>query len=408
MLLKFRFKNYSCFPEWEEIDLTNYNLSHLTSSSVNICSIFGSRSSGKTSILKLLKIAIDYLRHILVYEEHVGTSLRFNNISHVFNISLSLNSRYEKFKLKEANENDDIFVTYNKPNMDQSCTFVELYFADNNFIYRYKLYFNDLYPEVEELAYTLKSEDMDDERKWSDVYKKTNISYDAIYNSSNYIFDIDVNEVELELNKKPSFKFLNHKNSLINYLKNLSKSVIISSFYNNYTNFIFFDDVKNTNIFKTYNIDKKYLMDHKQAFLDVFAELNLNIVDFKIDDETTSDFNNFNLIISKENNLNKIIYLNSRFESHSTIRLFHIIYYILKAIDNNNVLVIDEFDKYLSTNEVIYFLSWIKNTIEQNNEIKTQIIISLSQNLKNDLINVSSANHEIISDSIASKIKRIS
>lgn len=389
MFIKFRFKNYSCFESWEEIDLIDYNHYHMKTLPAKIVNICGMVSSGKSSIVYLIDIAIKYLKRFYIYD----SNNLFNNISTKFNPFL--------FNTKENLDSvsNEIEKTIN---LEDVC--LELYFANDSFIYKYELKFNNNYPSIESLSYKLNNNGQGLEgTDWINLYYKKNLTYELINYEETCVFKIDINEIELEIKNKPSLTHLNQKNSLLNYIKTISKSVVIESFFDILDRItIFNDQFYDGGIFKDFFIDKKYLINNKERFLNAFHDMKINIVDFSIDNNKI--INGFYLMIGKELN-QKTIYLNSRFESNSTIRLFYLLYYIFRSIDNNEIVIIDDLDKQLSINEINYLLSLVN--LQKNNKNNCQLLFTINDGYRNDLLGISQSNIDIIKNKSTSKIKRI-
>ena len=66
MLFKIKFRNFACFKEWQEIDLVNRSFEDeidFIPSCSNV--LIGSKSVGKSSFIKLLNTAIDYVNNFI-------------------------------------------------------------------------------------------------------------------------------------------------------------------------------------------------------------------------------------------------------------------------------------------------------------------------------------------------------
>lgn len=388
MLIKFRFKNYSCFESWEEIDFIDYNYYHSKTVPTTITNICGPISSGKTSIIFLIDVAIKYLKRFLIYD----TNNSFNNISTVFNPSL-----FSKEHKEDEINNVDL--------VDLGNVYLELYFSTDSYIYKYELIFNNNFPNIESLSYKFNNNGHGlDDGQWINLYFKKNLTYEMIDSEETCVFKIDINELELELKSKPSLTHLNQKNSLLNYLKSLSKSKIIENFFDVFNKIIIFNEQSyENNLFKNFFIDKNYLINNKDRFLSAFNDMKINIVDYSIDNNNKIP-NGFYLMIGKKFE-NKTLYLSSKFESNSTMRLFYLLYYIFKSIDDNLVLIIDDFDKYLGINEINYLISLIN--IQKNNKNNAQLLFTINDSYRNDLLGISQSNIDINKKELVSKIKRI-
>lgn len=408
MLLKLRFKNHSCFQEWQQINLMNYNLSLEKLVGAKVASILGDSSCGKSSVIKLLNTTIGYLKHFLNYDNESKITDKFNSITNVINpyIFSLANTNSDENKVSNFDSKDVLMVKKDDliflNDYQISNTSVELELTNQKHIFKYELSFNYFFPEYEKLSYRINENKNDAE--WIILYDKKNVTFDIIEENETCLFDIYVNNKELNLTNDLSFVHINKKNSLISYIKSVSKSDLLIEFEEIYKSIEFIMDTDLSINFKSFNIDKKYLDANKQRFVNAFKTMGFNIVDFYIND---IDLNSFTLSIGKLDENNNIFYLNSKFESTTVIKLFHLLYKIFVVLDKKQILIIDNFEKYLNFNSISYLLDLFNKQNEINNKNDAQIIFTLNSIFENDLLGISQSNSKIEIDNYSSKIKRI-
>lgn len=421
MLLKFRFKNFANFSEWQELDLADFSISHTKTYPLNVGIIYGESSSGKSSIVKLLKLVIQYLKQAIAYDNEINSSLRFSSISKIINLSLNdfqespiptqsnknKESLKDLFADKQEDYEDDTSRMFYITNDEKKSVFAELYFINDTYSFKYEIQLNETFPDYEALLYTDTEDNLDDSEVWKLIYEKTNIGCEMNQIDKQCIFDIFVDHEALGLKVKPLFRNVNQKNSLINYLKIVSKSKILEEFCDSYSELEFFNDFNFTDSFKSYNINKRFLIENKEKFLSLFNQMKVNVVDFNVLDNQKNS-NNFDLMIGKKNNKDETIYLNSRHESSSIIWLFHLLYVIFSTINHDKVLIVDDFDKYLTKEQTIFLIGWLNEYFEQEKNVNIQIVLTLVKDIQHELISASNSNIYIKFDGINGTLKRIS
>ncbi len=425
MLLKFRFKNYSCFKEWQEIDLLDFATSLDKICASPVSGIIGTNKSGKSSIIKLLQVSIDFLKHFLNYEKTVdfnpnrnqsisakSNPFVFNNFSNIFKktkeeIQEINNTVEEQKEILESNQGLDEDHNLSKKTIKINNEYesynacIELFFLDSTTLYKYELSFNHLYSEYERLS--ISKNNGDQEIKWKYIYKKENLTYDVINQEETCVYSIDLDLDFLKVKKEPSFIHINKKNSLISYIKSISQSNALTNFLKLYSNVVFVDENNWQGIYKTYNIDKDYLKRNKSKFLLALNTLGFNVVDFSVNQ---ININSFYLMIGKKNIHEKVMYINSEYESETLNKVIHILYYVFNALDNSQVLVMDNLNKSLNHDIVAYIID-LFNKQEGDIDNKAQFIFTMNSKYENDLIGICQSTNRVESDDIESKIKRV-
>lgn len=356
MLFKIKFRNFACFKEWQEIDLVNRSFEDeidFIPSCSNV--LIGSKSVGKSSFIKLLNTAIDYVNNFIKYESEfkLDTTLK------------SMRNFYNPFVLFDDGDAEK----YND-------TEVILYFNINQTSFKYELVFNGYFPQLEKISYSC-SEVLDD-IEWVEIYSKNNLEFSLNLpnndSSNTCIFDINLNLEELELDKQPNTNYLNLKNSLVLKICNFSKNMLTISISDFFKNIIFFkDNYLHNKSFKKYSISKEFIELNRTRYLNVFKDLDINIKDFKVTDESV---NEFNLLLSKKDENGTFHFVNSLNESDNIRRLFYLLTIVFKALDKKSILFVDDLNNYLSLEQTNYILNMFSD--KDKNVHNSQLITTVS------------------------------
>lgn len=356
MLFKIKFRNFACFKDWQEIDLLNRNVIDEIDVLPSCSNVFiGSKSVGKSSVIKLINTTIDYINNFIKYETEfkLDTTLK------------SMRNFYNPFVLF-SEENDE----------DYNDTEVILYFNVNQTSFKYELIFNGYFPQLEKISYSCS--DGFDDMEWIEIYSKNNLEFSLNLpnsdSSNTCIFDINLNLEELELDKQPNTNYLNLKNSILLKICNFSKNMLtisISDFFKNIT--FFKDNYLHNKSFKKYSISKDFIEINRTRYLNVFKDLNINIKDFKVTDES---LNEFNLLLSIKDENGIFHFINSVNESDNVRRLFYLLTAIFKALDKKTILFIDDLNNYLSLEQTNYILKMFSD--KEKNIHNSQLITTVS------------------------------
>lgn len=357
MLYKIKFRNFACFKDWQEIDLLNRNLDNDVDSMPSCSNVFiGEKSVGKSSFIKLINTAIDYVNNFIKYESEfkLDTTLK------------SMMNYYNPFVLRS----DEAVEDFNNIELI-------LYFNINQTSFKYELIFNGHFPQLEKISYSC-FEDLDIDDEWIEIYSKNNLEFTLNLPNSNTsntcIFDINLNLEELELQNQPNTNYLNMKNSFVLKLCNFSKNMLTISIGDFFKNISFFrDNYLHNKSFKKYSISKEFIELNRTRYLNVFKDLGINIIDFKVTDE---GINEFNLLLSKKDENGMVHFINSINESDNIRRLFYLLTVIFKSLDKKTILFVDDLINYLSLEQTNYILNIFSD--KEKNIHNSQLIATIS------------------------------
>ena len=148
-------------------------------------------------------------------------------------------------------------------------------------------------------------------------------------------------------------------------------TISISDFFKN---IIFFkDNYLHNKSFKKYSISKEFIELNRTRYLNVFKDLDINIKDFKVTDESV---NEFNLLLSKKDENGTIHFVNSLNESDNVRRLFYLLTTVFKALDKKSILFVDDLNNYLSLEQTNYILNMFSD--KDKNVHNSQLITTVS------------------------------
>lgn len=370
MLLKIKFKNHACFYNEQEILFTKDKLKiklakdNLEEGEINeeldfqyfkSNVLMGEHDSGKTSVYELLKTTFDYINHYLNYEN--DTRIRTSK------------------NLMKYNYNPYILNTEEKEIVEDTC--IELYFLEKNYCYKYDLEFNNLFPSIERIYYFKGKTLPLREKEWVEIYSKHNLEYslgDGNNQQITCIFDTMFSLEDLDLAKEPKINYLDLKNSIILHLYTYAKNILTLNINKTIKKVKFYkDSTISSSVFKKHLLPIEYIQSNKEKYLKAFEKLNVNIVDFKIIDESISDYQ---LLISKEDANGNVHLLKSNRESDSIKRLFHILTTIFMALESQTVLIVDDLNKNLTIDQLNYLLNLFED--KETNPHDSQIFATIS------------------------------
>lgn len=319
MLLKYSIENYKSIKNKETINFISKPLKqhkeHLLKDGVlPVIVFYGPNGGGKTAILESIKACMN----VVVTEKE-------NPFNPIF---VMLQNR--KNDQKELIKWEFIFLD------------------DNNRELRYTVHFSDKIHfeefKVRDLISTNKKENI--------VFQK---NLDKEPNQIYYLCD-EIIKTNVNLS------ILNTSKSLLFFFSTLFKFDLVESLVKEFKKIEWVDNTFplnkmltpfNTHIF---NIgDVKIIEDNKKEILSIFKDLDINIIDIKIEKQP---LNNSSVLVSlcKKNLYGNNYWISYNDESNGTQKLIILLAKFIKGIHNKNIFIIDELDSGIHTSILRYLI----------------------------------------------------
>ncbi|MCF0217877.1 MAG: ATP-binding protein [Malacoplasma sp.] len=252
MIKSIKINNFSVFEKQQALEFFN----DFSEKKKTVNYVFGLSGSGKSSLFKLIKATIFYIKRwakfsadddILTVSKKFCLNTFFNP-----NINFSKNS-------------DDNFVD------------IEFVFANSNFEYKYCLSFNEKTCNYEHFYYR----DQKSEQDWKPVFLKDLLSIDFINEKYESLFSTKIFSNELGLDFDLQVKEVDMNNSIFSYVISMDKTKNIKAVSDIIEKIVFLDE----HDFDTLN-DLKYpckeFVAYKESIFRILKLFNFNISDIAV------------------------------------------------------------------------------------------------------------------------------
>ena len=318
MLLNYSIENYKSIKEKETINFLAKHLKqhekHLLNGKIlPVIALYGPNGGGKTAILESIKECQD-----LIYEENIFFIPKNKSLETLKNDKLKL-IKWE-FTFLDDNNRELIYV---------------LHFSNEIVFEEFK---------VKDSSISVNSEII--------IFRKDN----SLKNDDVYYFNEELK------NLKINPLIFNNKKSLLSTFSIFFKIELIESLSKEFKKIIWIDNTFPLNkmldpfgnpIFNIGNI--KIINDNKAMILNIFKDLEINIIDIKIE-ESTSIIGSIAVTLCKKNLYDEEYWINYNNESNGTQKLIILLALFIKGIHNKNIFIIDELDSGIHTKVLKYLI----------------------------------------------------
>lgn len=323
MLFSYTISNFKSIKLPESINFKSKpykgTINTLDNKLLSMIGIYGPNGGGKSSIFESMSMLLDILK--------------LNN-----NISL-LNQYFKSFELYK-----------NKNNISMPIKWEVIILSKTKIFYKYKISLNNSEIEEESL-----------EMYENENSKKTEL-----------IFLKKMQEYKLG----KSFKNIKLKNigfgSLLSYLNTNIENQYVTEFFNEMMKINIIKNVYNAPVgintitaTLIYNLDFDVIEKEKNKILNILADLDINIIDYKI---VKDQIGQNRLILTKKNDISTYE-LDFLQESDGTKKIIQLISYFIKGIHNGYIFFIDEIDSQLHTKLLGYILELFHSNFNKSSQL---------------------------------------